>query len=185
MVKLRGGCLLKRGFKLSAHYGLRFCLSILYIYFRWTQFILLITFGYKLFPFSHYILQTGIYIFNVPQGYFTVSFQVFDLSMPNIMGTENCNQIMRVEQSMMGSHCDGMMQSIFYVVIVCKDIWCTVLSMTSWFSWSLRRAKHIHLFSDSLYYLFDSSRDHQLRIMGSYLYKHIDGDQIHLQAVLR
>ena len=50
-----GGCLLKRGFKLSAHYGLRFCLSILYIYFRWTQFILPITFGYKLFPFSHYM----------------------------------------------------------------------------------------------------------------------------------
>ena len=61
-----------------------FCASI----FRWTQLILPLTFGYKLFPFLHYILQIGIYIFNVTQGYFTASFQVFDLPVSNIMGAE-------------------------------------------------------------------------------------------------
>ena len=67
-------------------YGLifPFCASIS----RWAQMMLPITFGYKLFPFSHYILQINIYIPNVPQGYFAASFQVFDLPMPNIMGTE-------------------------------------------------------------------------------------------------
>ena len=40
--------------------------SILYIYFQMNSMILPITFGYKLFPFSHYILQIGIYIPNVP-----------------------------------------------------------------------------------------------------------------------
>ena len=55
--------------------------------FRWTQLILLITFG-KLFPSPHYILQIGIHILNVPEGYFTASFQVLDLPRPNIMGTE-------------------------------------------------------------------------------------------------
>ena len=53
-------------------YGLvfPFCVSV----FRSAQLILPITFGYKLFPFSHYILQIGIYTLNVPQGYFAASF---------------------------------------------------------------------------------------------------------------
>ena len=45
------------------------CASI----FRWTHLNLPITFGYKLFLFSHYIFQIGIYIPNVPQWCFAAS----------------------------------------------------------------------------------------------------------------
>ena len=84
-----GGGVYRRRYSNFLHtmiYGLAFpfCASI----FRWTQLILPMTFGSKLFPFSHYILQIGIYISNVPQGYFGASFQVFDLPVPNIMGTD-------------------------------------------------------------------------------------------------
>ena len=41
------------------------------------------------------------------------------------------------------------------------------------------------LFSDSLYYLWHSSSDHQRRSMGSFLYKNTDGDQNSLQALYR
>ena len=87
-----------------------------------------------------------------------------------------------------GRRIDGMMRSICWCLLACYSLWrhlCTVLSMTNWFSWSLRRETQIYLFSHSLYYLWDSSSDHQQRIMRSYLYKHTDGDQIHLQALLR
>ena len=101
---------------------------------------------------------------------------------------QNCNQIMRVEQSMMGSNCDGIMQSICWCLLACYYLWrhsCTVLSMTNWFFWSLRRTTQIHPFSDSLYYLWNSSSDYQQRSMRSYLYKHTDGNQIHLQVLQR
>ena len=67
---------------------------------------------------------------------------------------QNCNQIMRVEQSMMVSNCDGMMRSTCWCLLACYRLWrhsCTVPSMTNWFSWSLRRATEIHSFSNSLY----------------------------------
>ena len=165
-------------------YGLvfPFCAFI----FKRTQMILSITFSCKLFPFPHYIIQIATYIFSVPQGYSTASFQVFGLCQTSWV--QSCNQIMRVEQSVIGSHCDGMMQSICWCLLVCYRLWrhsYTALSMTNWFSWSFRIATHIHLFSDSLYYLWDSSSDDQQRNMGLYLYKHTDGDQIQLQALSR
>ena len=88
----------RRGDSNSLHtmvYSLVFpyCTSI----FIWTQLISPVTFGYKLFPFSHYIRD-------------------FAWSMPTIMVTE-LNQIMHVEQSMMGSHCDGMMRSICWCLL--------------------------------------------------------------------
>ena len=50
---------------------------------------------------------------------------------------------------MMGSHCDEIMRSICWCLLACYCLWrhsCTVLSMTNWFSWSLRRTTQIHLF---------------------------------------
>ena len=61
-----------------------FCASI----FRSTQLILPITLGSKLFPFSHCFLQIWIDMSNIPQRYFSASFQIFDLLMPNTMDTE-------------------------------------------------------------------------------------------------
>ena len=99
-----------------------------------------------------------------------------------------CNQIISIEQSMMESHCDGIIRPICWCLLAFYRLWrhlCTVPSMTNWFSWSLRRTAQIHPLSVSLYYLYDSSSDHQQRSMRSYLYKHTDRDQIHLQVLQR
>ena len=95
-----------------------FCASM----FRSTQLILPITLGSKLFPFSHYILQIWIYMSNIPERYFSASFQIFDLLMPTSW-TQNCNQIMRVEQSMMVSHGDGILRSICWCLLACYRLW--------------------------------------------------------------
>ena len=68
-----GGGVIKEDFKHSLHYGLVF--PYFPSIFRWTQLSSPIKLGNNLFPFSHYILQIGNYIPNVPQGDIADSFQ--------------------------------------------------------------------------------------------------------------
>ena len=142
-----GGGVYRRRYSNFLHtmiYGLSFpfCASI----FRWTHLILPMTFGSKLFPFSHYILQIGIYISNVPQGYFGASFQVFDLPVPNIMGTDlwpdNTCRAINDRVTLWGDNPTYLLMLISFLSSV--KTFSTVLSMTNWFSWSLRRTAQIH-----------------------------------------
>ena len=121
----------------------------------WSFFpILCICFQMKSIDFTHNVwlqivsllalyLQIGIYIPNLPQGCFADSFQGLWFGYAKHHGhswvcqtssAQNCNQVMHVEQSMIGSHCDEMMRSICWCFFACYRLWrhpCTVLLMTN------------------------------------------------------
>ena len=98
---------------------------------------------------------------------------------------QNCNQIMHVEQSMMGSHCGRIVRPICWCLLACYLVCEGIhVQFCQWPIDFLEVWEEQHS-TDTLILFWDSSSDHQQRIMGSCLYEHTDGDQIHPQALLR
>ena len=115
-----GGLSLGGGFKPSTHYGLWSCFSILCIFFQMNS----INFAYNIWlqimsllvlhpPNWHLHPQPG-------SGVFCWQLSGSLIFRCQTSWPQSCNQIMHVEQSMMGSHCDGMMRLVNFSM--CEDI---------------------------------------------------------------